>query len=58
MQPFLGCIKNLKVFSDFQVLQEQVGVSKGCPVESLVRLQHPDSSKCMYISVKLAFFDD
>ncbi|XP_078791367.1 laminin subunit alpha-3 isoform X1 [Oryzias latipes] len=36
MQPFLGCIKNLKVFSDFQVLQEQVGVSKGCPVESLI----------------------
>uniref|UniRef100_H2MQX0 Si:ch211-241e1.3 n=1 Tax=Oryzias latipes TaxID=8090 RepID=H2MQX0_ORYLA len=32
MQPFLGCIKNLKVFSDFQVLQEQVGVSKGCPI--------------------------
>ncbi|RVE61913.1 hypothetical protein OJAV_G00175350 [Oryzias javanicus] len=36
MQPFLGCLKNLQVFSDFQVLQEQVGVSKGCPVESLI----------------------
>ncbi|XP_039999564.1 laminin subunit alpha-3-like isoform X2 [Xiphias gladius] len=36
MQPFKGCLKNLKLNNVFKPLDEQVGVSKGCPKDSLV----------------------
>ncbi|XP_040910690.1 laminin subunit alpha-3-like isoform X2 [Toxotes jaculatrix] len=36
MQPFKGCLKNLKLNRDFKTLEEQVGISKGCPTNSLV----------------------
>ncbi|XP_075877558.1 laminin subunit alpha-3-like isoform X2 [Nelusetta ayraudi] len=36
MQPYKGCLKNLRLGSDFKTADEQVGVSKGCPKESLV----------------------
>ncbi|KAM6918219.1 laminin subunit alpha-3-like [Xenentodon cancila] len=36
MQPFKGCLKNLKLNKDFKPLDEQVGVSKGCPTDSLI----------------------
>ncbi|CAN9502837.1 unnamed protein product [Ophioblennius macclurei] len=36
MQPFKGCIKNLKLNQGFKPLDEEVGISKGCPKESLV----------------------
>uniref|UniRef100_A0A7N6F819 Laminin subunit alpha 3 n=1 Tax=Anabas testudineus TaxID=64144 RepID=A0A7N6F819_ANATE len=41
-EPFKGCMNNLKQQRDFKSIDEQVGISKGCPVESLVRreLQH------------------
>uniref|UniRef100_H3DCP0 Laminin subunit alpha 3 n=1 Tax=Tetraodon nigroviridis TaxID=99883 RepID=H3DCP0_TETNG len=34
--PFKGCLQNLKINKGFQPPTEQVGVSKGCPVSSLV----------------------
>lgn len=37
MQPFKGCLRNLKHGSAFHPVAEQVGVSKGCPEQSLVR---------------------
>ncbi|XP_070830251.1 laminin subunit alpha-3-like [Chaetodon trifascialis] len=36
MQPFKGCMKNLKLNNNFKPLAEQVGISKGCPKDSLV----------------------
>ncbi|XP_069013512.1 laminin subunit alpha-3-like isoform X1 [Embiotoca jacksoni] len=36
MQPFNGCLKNLKLNSGFKPLDEQVGISKGCPKDSLI----------------------
>lgn len=36
MQPFKGCLKNLKVNKDFKPVDEQVGISRGCPREALV----------------------
>lgn len=38
MQPFKGCLKNLKLNKGFQPPAEQVGISKGCPESSLVGL--------------------
>lgn len=35
--PFKGCMSNLKQQRDFKSIDEQVGISKGCPVDSLVR---------------------
>ncbi|TDH05750.1 hypothetical protein EPR50_G00125750 [Perca flavescens] len=35
MQPFKGCLKNLKLNSVFKTVDEQVGISKGCPTDSL-----------------------
>ncbi|XP_041847231.1 laminin subunit alpha-3-like [Melanotaenia boesemani] len=36
IQPFKGCLKNFKLNKNFKVIDEQVGVSKGCPTDSLV----------------------
>ncbi|XP_070700517.1 laminin subunit alpha-3-like [Pempheris klunzingeri] len=36
IQPFKGCLKNLKLNKDFKPAAEQVGISKGCPKDSLV----------------------
>ncbi|XP_028448187.1 laminin subunit alpha-3 isoform X1 [Perca flavescens] len=36
MQPFKGCLKNLKLNSVFKTVDEQVGISKGCPTDSLI----------------------
>ncbi|XP_034090494.1 laminin subunit alpha-3-like isoform X3 [Gymnodraco acuticeps] len=36
MQPFKGCMRNLKIGSENEHLVEQVGISNGCPQESLV----------------------
>ncbi|XP_055359510.1 laminin subunit alpha-3-like isoform X2 [Betta splendens] len=36
MQAFKGCMNNLKQQRDFKAIDESVGISKGCPVESLV----------------------
>ncbi|XP_035811801.2 laminin subunit alpha-3 isoform X2 [Amphiprion ocellaris] len=36
MQPFKGCLKNLKLFKDFKPVDETVGISKGCPMDSLI----------------------
>ncbi|KAM9349369.1 laminin subunit alpha-3-like [Symphorus nematophorus] len=36
MQPFKGCLKNLKLNKDFKPITEQVGISKGCPTDSLI----------------------
>ncbi|KAJ4936999.1 hypothetical protein JOQ06_001583, partial [Pogonophryne albipinna] len=36
MQPFKGCMRNLKIGSENEHLEEQVGISNGCPQESLV----------------------
>lgn len=35
MQPFKGCLKNLKLNQNFRPLAEHVGISKGCPKDSL-----------------------
>ncbi|XP_062260014.1 laminin subunit alpha-3-like [Platichthys flesus] len=35
IQPFTGCMSNLKQNNDFKPIDEQVGVSKGCPKDSL-----------------------
>lgn len=39
IQPFKGCLKNLKLNKDFKPVDEQVGISKGCPKNSLVSFQ-------------------
>uniref|UniRef100_A0A3Q3KF12 Uncharacterized protein n=1 Tax=Monopterus albus TaxID=43700 RepID=A0A3Q3KF12_MONAL len=36
IQPFKGCLSNLKLNKDFKAVDEEVGVSKDCPLESLV----------------------
>uniref|UniRef100_A0A665UIL9 Laminin subunit alpha 3 n=1 Tax=Echeneis naucrates TaxID=173247 RepID=A0A665UIL9_ECHNA len=36
IQPFKGCLKNLKLNKDFKPIDEQFGISKGCPKDSLV----------------------
>lgn len=36
MPPYKGCLKNLKINADFKTAAKQVGVSKGCPKDSLV----------------------
>ncbi|XP_061588324.1 laminin subunit alpha-3-like isoform X2 [Cololabis saira] len=36
MQPFKGCLKNMKLNQGYKPLDEQVGVSKGCPTDALV----------------------
>lgn len=36
MQPFKGCLKTLKRNNNFAPVAEQVGISKGCPTDSLV----------------------
>lgn len=36
MQPFKGCLKNLKLNSNYVQVAEQVGVRKGCPTDALV----------------------
>ncbi|XP_033492838.2 laminin subunit alpha-3-like isoform X1 [Epinephelus lanceolatus] len=36
VQPYRGCLRNLKLRSNFQPVDEQVGISKGCPKDSLV----------------------
>ncbi|XP_045908367.1 laminin subunit alpha-3-like isoform X2 [Micropterus dolomieu] len=36
IQPFKGCLKNVKLNQAFKPVTEQVGISKGCPKESLV----------------------
>lgn len=38
IQPFKGCLKNLKLKNDNLLTAEQVGISKGCPEQSLVGL--------------------
>ncbi|XP_044224545.1 laminin subunit alpha-3-like isoform X2 [Thunnus albacares] len=35
-QPFKGCMKNMKLNKDFKPIDVQVGISKGCPKESLI----------------------
>lgn len=35
IQPFRGCLKNLKLNKGFKPLDEKVGIIKGCPTESL-----------------------
>nr|XP_046263462.1 laminin subunit alpha-3-like isoform X2 [Scatophagus argus] len=35
IQPFKGCMKNLKLNNNFKPLAEQVGINKGCPRDSL-----------------------
>ncbi|XP_031150036.1 laminin subunit alpha-3 isoform X3 [Sander lucioperca] len=36
MQPFKGCLKNIKLSNIFKTVDEQVGISKGCPTDSLI----------------------
>ncbi|XP_029970340.1 laminin subunit alpha-3-like isoform X2 [Salarias fasciatus] len=36
IQPFKGCLRNLKLHKSFKLVDEPVGISKGCPKESLV----------------------
>ncbi|XP_023282957.1 laminin subunit alpha-3 [Seriola lalandi dorsalis] len=36
IQPFKGCLKNMKLNKDFKPIDEQVGISKGCPKDTLV----------------------
>ncbi|XP_062285798.1 laminin subunit alpha-3-like isoform X1 [Scomber scombrus] len=36
IQPFKGCMKNMKLNNNFKPVDEQVGISKGCPKESLI----------------------
>ncbi|XP_036940486.1 laminin subunit alpha-3-like isoform X2 [Acanthopagrus latus] len=36
MQPFKGCLKNLKLNNNYVQFTEQVGVSRGCPMDALV----------------------
>ncbi|XP_076001162.1 laminin subunit alpha-3-like [Genypterus blacodes] len=35
MQPFKGCIKNVKLNKEYRSIVDKVGVSKGCPQKSL-----------------------
>lgn len=35
IQPFRGCLKNLKLNKGHKLLDEKVGIIRGCPVESL-----------------------
>ncbi|XP_077376606.1 laminin subunit alpha-3-like isoform X1 [Festucalex cinctus] len=35
MQPFKGCLKNVKLDQNFKLIDEEVGISRGCPEESL-----------------------
>ncbi|XP_019959877.2 laminin subunit alpha-3-like isoform X2 [Paralichthys olivaceus] len=36
MQPFKGCLSNLKLNKDFKRIDEEVGISSGCPKDSLI----------------------
>ncbi|XP_044075989.1 laminin subunit alpha-3-like isoform X2 [Siniperca chuatsi] len=36
IQPFKGCLKNMKLNQAFKSVDESMGISKGCPKESLV----------------------
>ncbi|XP_042353016.1 laminin subunit alpha-3-like [Plectropomus leopardus] len=36
IQPYKGCLRNLRQLSAIQLLDEQVGISKGCPTDSLL----------------------
>uniref|UniRef100_A0A3Q2V7I8 Si:ch211-241e1.3 n=1 Tax=Haplochromis burtoni TaxID=8153 RepID=A0A3Q2V7I8_HAPBU len=44
IQPFRGCLKNLKLNKGFKPLDEKVGIIKGCPVES-IRMVIDDEDK-------------
>ncbi|XP_072297637.1 laminin subunit alpha-3-like [Eucyclogobius newberryi] len=35
-QPFKGCMKNLKLDKKFKLIDEAVGISKGCPRDSMI----------------------
>ncbi|XP_058487895.1 laminin subunit alpha-3-like isoform X2 [Solea solea] len=35
-QPFKGCLRNLQLNKDYKQIDEQVGISKGCPKDSLI----------------------
>ncbi|XP_026231324.1 laminin subunit alpha-3 isoform X2 [Anabas testudineus] len=54
-EPFKGCMNNLKQQRDFKSIDEQVGISKGCPVESLIA-RKAELSYGSSLSAKLSGF--
>lgn len=55
IQPFKGCVKNMKQNGNVIVAAEQVGVSKGCPKDSLV-IRKAEFSLGSSLSSELADF--
>ncbi|XP_062413741.1 laminin subunit alpha-3-like isoform X1 [Pungitius pungitius] len=55
MQPFKGCVKNLKQNSAVKSVSEAVGISKGCPKDSLV-VRKADFSMGSTLSADLTGF--
>ncbi|KAM6919501.1 laminin subunit alpha-3-like [Lycodopsis pacificus] len=55
IQPFKGCLKNMKLSGGFTPLTDQVGVSKGCPQDSLV-YRNAELSLGSSLSAKLEGF--
>ncbi|XP_060941018.1 laminin subunit alpha-3-like isoform X2 [Limanda limanda] len=54
-QPFKGCMKNLKLQKEHTPIYEQVGVSKGCPKDSLMS-RKAEFSKGSLLSADLPGF--
>ncbi|XP_068196189.1 laminin subunit alpha-3-like isoform X2 [Antennarius striatus] len=55
MQPFKGCLKNLKLNKGFKPVAEQVGISKGCPRASMA-IRKAEFSTGSSLSADLAGF--
>ncbi|XP_068614972.1 laminin subunit alpha-3-like [Brachionichthys hirsutus] len=55
IQPFKGCLKNLKLNKGFKPVAEQVGVSKGCPSDSMA-VRKAEFSTGSSLSADLAGF--
>lgn len=53
IEPFKGCLSNLKQQRNFKSIDEQVGISRGCPVDSLVRHEFV---LCNHVAVQTAFY--
>nr|XP_020451525.1 laminin subunit alpha-3 [Monopterus albus] len=56
IQPFKGCLSNLKLNKDFKAVDEEVGVSKDCPLESLGS-RNAEFSLGSYLAAKLDGFN-
>lgn len=51
IQPLKGCVKKVKVDSNSEVFDEEVGISLGCPTEFFVSLQ-PQLDPCISSGVR------